>query len=68
MSDPERDFDMDDVRHVAREGAVRRPPEYDIKQRSYSYMVEGADVDGRPLEIVFAVGHGFVKLITGRRP
>lgn len=65
----EREFDMNDIVHLAQRGAVKRPPEHDIKRRTWEYMVEGKDVDGLDLEIVFAVDRGGrVTLITGRRP
>lgn len=38
------------------------------KHGTYEYVLEGTDGDGRPLEIVFAIGHRHVFLITGRRP
>lgn len=63
-----RAFDMNDVIRVARNGAIKRPPELDIKHGTYEYVLEGTDGDGRPLEIVFAIGHRHVFLITGRRP
>src|SRR5438034_9375686 len=68
MVNPKRDFDMGDVRHVARLGAVRRPGEYSIKYGSYAYVIEGHDVEGGALNIVFSVGRDHVKLITGVRP
>jgi hypothetical protein len=63
-----REFEMTDVRHVARLGAVRRPGEYDIKYGNYTYCMEGFDVEGRPLHIIFVPGREHVKLITGIRP
>lgn len=50
-----REFEMNDVLHVARQGAIRRLPEYDIKQGTWEYVVEGLDLDGKKLEIVFAI-------------
>lgn len=64
----ERQFDMNDVRHVARFGTVRRPGEYDIKHGNHTYCMEGSDVDGGPLHIIFVVGRRHVKLVTGVRP
>jgi hypothetical protein len=64
----ERSFDMNDVLNLARQGAVRRPPELDIKRNNYTYVVEGQDINGKMLEIVFSVGPGGITLITGRRP
>jgi len=68
MVKPDRDFDMGDVRHVARLGTVRRPGEYDIRYGTYSYCMEGHDVGGSALNIIFVVGRDHVKLITGVRP
>src|SRR5437016_10137844 len=48
-----REFSMTDVRRVARLGAVRRPGEYDMKHGNYTYCMEGADAEGRPLHIIF---------------
>jgi Domain of unknown function (DUF4258) len=68
----ERLFDMNDILYVSKHGAIRRPPELDIKRGNYTYVVEGTDTDGKKLEIVFSVGNvgggGEVTLITGRRP
>jgi hypothetical protein len=64
----ERGFDMNDVTHVAKEGTIRRPPEFDIKFRNWKYTVEGRDVEGETLGIVFSVEDGLVTLITGIRP
>lgn len=63
-----REFDMTDVRHVARLGAVRRPGEFDIRHGNYTYCMEGVDAEGRPLNIIFVPGRNHVKLVTGVRP
>jgi uncharacterized protein DUF4258 len=68
MSKPERDFTMTDVRNVVRYGVVRRPGELDVAHGTYAYRMEGHDVEGRPLHIVFTPGRDHVKLITGVRP
>jgi hypothetical protein len=68
MIRPDRNFDMADVRHVARHGAVRKPGEYDVKHGNYVYCMEGHDVDGAPLNIIFTPGRNHVKLVTGVRP
>jgi hypothetical protein len=63
-----RDFDMGDVRHVARFGTVRRPGEFDVRYGNFTYCMEGSDGEGRALNIIFATGKGHVRLITGVRP
>lgn len=64
-----RHIEMNDVMHVVRTGAIRRAPEYHIKLGTWEYRAEGADVDGEPLEIVFAIDPDKgVTLITGIRP
>ncbi len=64
-----REFEMNDILHVARQGTIRRLPEYDIKRGTWEYVVEGPDLDGKKLEIVFAIDEKRrVTLITGRRP
>jgi hypothetical protein len=68
MIKPDRDFDMTDVRSVAREGAVRRPGEWNTKYGNFTYRMEGKDAEGRLLDIVFVPGRDHVKLITGVRP
>lgn len=68
MVAPDRKFDMGDVRNVAKYGIVRRPGEIDIKYGTYTYCAEGTDVDGDALHIIFVVGPGYAKLITGVRP
>lgn len=50
-----REFEMNDIIHLAQQGAVRRPPELDIKRGTWEYVVEGKDIDGGDLEIVFAI-------------
>ena len=64
----ERQFNMGDVRNVARLGTVRRPGEFDIRYGNYSYCMEGSDSEGRPLNIIFVPRKDHVKLITGVRP
>ena len=68
MRNADRDFDMADVRTVARLGTVRRPGEWSTKHGNYTYCMEGKDEEGRPLHIIFVPGRDHVKLITGVRP
>ena len=68
MIKPDRDFDMTDVRSVARLGTVRRPGEFDPRYGNFTYCMEGTDQEGRALNIIFAPGRDHVKLITGVRP
>ena len=68
MRNPNRDFDMTDVRNVASLGTVRRPGELDSRYGNYTYCMEGKDGEGCPLNIIFVVGGDHVKLITGVRP
>lgn len=68
MRKADRDFDMADVRSVARLGTVRRPGEWSTKYANYTYCMEGTDAEGRTLNIIFVPGKGHVKLITGVRP
>ena len=63
-----RQFDVQDIFNSAWRGAIRKAPEYDIKFRTWEYVVEGTDIDGVRLEVVFAVDESMhVTLITGRR-
>ncbi len=63
-----RQFDVQDIFNLAWQGAIRKAPEYDIKFRTWEYVVEGTDIDGARLEVVFAVDESrHVTLITGKR-
>ena len=64
----QRQFDMGDVRNVAKYGGVRRPGELDVRYETYTYCMEGHDIEGVALNIIFVPGNGYVKLITGVRP
>ena len=68
MRKADRNFDMADVRTVARFGTVRRPGEWSQTYGNYTYCMEGRDEEGRPLHIIFVPGQDYVKLITGVRP
>lgn len=68
MGKPDRNFNMTDVRNVVRYGTVRKPGELDIQRGTYVYKMEGHDVEGVPLHIVFVPGRDHVKLLTGVRP
>jgi Domain of unknown function (DUF4258) len=50
----ERDLTNGDVLSVCRSGAVIKPPEWDIKFRNWKYTVEGLNVDGVRISVVFA--------------
>ena len=54
-----------DLEHVARTGRVYREPEPNIRSGNWRYRIEGTDVDGHRLQVVFEiVALDWVKLIT----
>ena len=50
-----RQFDMTDVEHLAREGRILNPPEWDASHGNWTWRLEGRTVDGRTVYVVFAI-------------
>lgn len=56
---------MQDVEHLARTGRVYREPEPALKTGNWRHRIEGTDLDGHRLQVVFEIlGPDWVKLIA----
>ncbi len=65
-------FDMNDLRRLAQQGRIARPPVWDENHHAWTWRIEGHGLDGRWLGVVFTVlGSHQVKAVTvlqrGRR-
>ena len=62
-------FDVNDLKTLARTGAVLNPPEWDVKHGEWVWRIEGRAQDGRTAYVVFGVlGPHQVKAITIETP
>ena len=62
----ERGFDMNDLIAVFENGHIKKPPKWDEIHQNWTYRVEGHDIEGDELSVVFAIDkNGLLHLITG---
>jgi hypothetical protein len=65
----QRQFDLNDVGHVARTGRIHNPPEWDMAHGEWTWRIEGQAVDGRTAYVVFGIlGEKTVRGITIETP
>ncbi|MEO0248493.1 MAG: DUF4258 domain-containing protein [candidate division WOR-3 bacterium] len=63
----EREFGLRDISRAFDVGRINRAPEWDAKRKKWKYTVDGTDVEGDSLSIVFAFDDGTLVIITGYR-
>ena len=63
----ELDFQIRDVTYCFQVGKIYTKPVWDSHHKAWKYVVEGKDIEGRKLSIVFAFDEDAIVLITGVR-
>lgn len=63
----ERRFDMQDIIHCFETGRINKSPEWNKNFQCWEYVVDGKDLEGDNLSIVFAFEEDDLILITGKR-
>ncbi len=56
-------MDYGDIEHVLETGRITRRPQYNKEHGHWNYVIEGPDLSGEPLAIVFALDEQASELI-----
>ena len=63
----EREFVSEDITQSFDVGKINKAPEWDPDHQQWKYTVDGSDVEGTPLSVVFSFDDDTLVLITGYR-
>ncbi|MCI0490958.1 MAG: DUF4258 domain-containing protein [Blastocatellia bacterium] len=59
-----RNITTDDCKYLLKTGKLAWPPIWDDKHQNYKYEIDGQDLDGDALHLVFAIDYARARIIV----